>query len=289
LAQLLRIADNRAGYLQLVDYVRKQGRKQASRNGDTLEVDDMVIQLLDPTKAIPSGVGRRNYSLALAHLEGLQLVAGDTYDDLMVQIAPNTDRFRENDGKFHGAYGRRISGQMPVIVERLKEDPDTRQAVVTLWNPELDALGGKSDHPCTCLFNWRVREGKLLMSTFMRSQDVHWGWPYDVVMFTTLQLTMAAYLGVEPGAYTHHAASFHIYTKDLPALSALQPYNGSDLRVQPLSTRDCVTWADVMKRADSLVYIAQAGDPEDDKDLENGELVVVQAIRKRLVKAQVDA
>lgn len=288
MAQLIRIGDNRGGYLQLVDYVRQQGRQQESRNGDTLEVDDMVIQLLDPTLAIPSGIGRRNYSLALAYLEGLQLVAGDTYDDLMVKVAPNTDKFREEDGRFHGAYGRRIADQMPLIVERLKEDPDTRQAVVTLWDPALDASGGKKDHPCTCLFNWRVREGRLLMSTFMRSQDVHWGWPYDVVMFTTLQLTMAAYLGVEPGAYTHHAASFHIYTKDLPALASLMPFNGADVRVQPLGTADCATWTDVMQRAQAVAAYLPNGDGELEP-FENGELVVISAIQDRLEKLKVDA
>lgn len=282
MAQLLRIDDNRGGYHQLVDFVMERGAKQPSRNGDTLEVNDMVIELADPTRAIPSGVGRKGYSNALAALEGLQLVAGKTYDDLMVQVAPATEQFREDDDLFHGGYGRRIGEQMRPIVERLKSDRATRQAVVTIWDPALDTEDGKRDYPCTCLFNWRVRNGQLLMSTFMRSQDVHWGWPYDVVMFTMLQLTMAAYLGVEAGPYVHHAASFHIYTKDLDAFRPMHPFDGTDTRIGPIDTSDCATWEDVQRRADDLVQTAAKRDDAQLSTPSPYEQWYVDAIRKRL-------
>lgn len=280
MAQILRIEDNRTGYRNLVNFVRTQGKRQASRNGDTLEVTDMVIELSDPTKAIPSGIGRAGYSNALALLEGLQLVAGKTYDDLMVKVAPNTDQFREDDGKFHGGYGRRIGEQMSDTVERLKEDHDTRQAVVTIWDPALDCVNGKKDYPCTIMFNWRIREDKLLMSTFMRSQDCHWGVPYDFPMFTFLQATMASYLGVGLGTYTHHAASFHIYTKDLPALDRLIPYQGEDLRLPKLAVTDCRSWEQVQTRAHALVESAQRG--EELILLQHGERFIYETLRKRI-------
>lgn len=282
MAQLIRIEDNRNGYRTLVDYVRTYGKRQPSRNGDTLEVSDMIIELSDPTKSIPSGIGRTGYSNALAILEGLQLVAGKTYDDLMVQVAPNTDQFREDDGRFHGGYGRRIGEQMVPIVERLKQDHDTRQAVVTIWNPELDTEPGKKDYPCTIMFNWRIRDDKLLMSTFMRSQDVHWGWPYDVVMFTFLQHAMASYLNVGLGPYTHHAASFHIYTKDLEALNRLIPYHGEDLRLPYLALDSCRTWEQVQLRAHALVESATRG--EELIALQHGERFIYDTLRKKLDK-----
>jgi len=281
-AQLIRIDDNRGGYHQLVDYVLERGRKQSSRNGDTLEVNDMIIELANPTKALPVGIGRANYSNALAALEGLQLVAGTTYDDLMVKVAPSTGQFREDDGMFHGGYGRRIGEQMNIITERLAKDHDTRQAVVTIWNPKFDSVGGKKDHPCTCLFNWRIRDGKLLMSTFMRSQDVHWGWPYDVVMFCTLQLTMAKYLGVECGPYTHHAASFHIYTKDVPQLRVLTPWNGEDVLIGPVGNGTAESWSDVQLDARALIEAAVADDELE--DMSNDERWYYDVLQRRLAK-----
>lgn len=285
MASLIRIENCRGGYRDLVDYVMTRGVPQRSRNGDTLEVTDMLIELAYPDKSIPCGINRKGYSHALAALEGLQLVAGETYDDLMVKIAPNTEQFREDDQMFHGGYGRRIGEQMEVIVERLQKDPDTRQAVVTLWNPGLDLEPGKKDYPCTCLFNWRVREGKLLMSTFMRSQDVHWGWPYDVVMFTTLHLTMASFLGVEPGPYTHHAASFHIYTKDTPALRTLQPWNGEDLRLGPINTEGCETWHEVMEQARTIVHGAIDDTAIAELGLTNAERWYFESMQKKLRSA----
>jgi thymidylate synthase len=280
LSQLIRIEDNRSGYRNLVNFVLMHGIRQPSRNGNTLEVSDMVVELADPTKSLPSGIGRRGYSNALAALEGLQLVAGQTYDDLMVKIAPNTEQFREDDGKFHGGYGRRIGEQMQAIVERLRDDHDTRQAVVTIWDPALDTEPGKRDYPCTVTFNWRIRDNKLLMTTFMRSQDIHWGWPYDVVMFSCLQLAMASYLGVGVGTYTHHSASFHAYEKDVQALKSTTPYNGEDLRLPVISTDDCDTWEKVQNRARLIVASAEAN--EELATLKYGERWYYDVIRKRL-------
>lgn len=285
MAQLIRLDDCRGGYLQLVDYVLSRGVRQPSRNGDTLEVTDMVVELADPTKALPCGIGRKGYSNALAALEGLQLVAGRTYDDLMVKVAPNTEQFREENDMFHGGYGRRIGDQMSVIVERLKADPDTRQAVVTIWDPTLDASGGKRDHPCTCLFNWRIRDGRLLMSTFMRSQDLHWGVPYDFVMFCTLHLTVASHLGVEAGAYTHHSASFHAYTKDLAALRSLSPWDGVDTRIGPVDGARCETWTQVQERAQRVVACAADRCWPPDLTLTGAEQWYYDAIKERVSRA----
>lgn len=259
---MIRIEDNRNGYRNLVDFVLTRGKHQSSRNGDTIEVSDMIIELSDPSKAIPSGIGRKGYSNALAAIEGLQLVAGQTYDDLLVKIAPNTDQFREDDGKFHGGYGRRIGDQMGTIVDRLASDHDTRQAVITIWDPALDMVNGKKDYPCNCMINFRIRQGALLVTVTQRSADIHWGWPYDSVMFAILQLSVANYLGVRPGTYVHQIASLHAYTRDLAALKSLTPYDGEDLRLAGVEVGRTTSWKDVQKRAQSIVEAARIGDGE---------------------------
>ncbi len=245
MAELLKIADNRDGYIDVIDYVRRMGRKQPSRNGDTLEVDDLIIELADPSKAIPCGIGRKGFNSALGPMEALQLIGGFVDPLALVKIAPNMERFMEEEEwgvpkNFHGGYGQRTGWQLPVALDRLLDEDqrDSRQCVVTFWDPKLDVAGGKKDHPCTIAANFRIRDEKLLMSTFMRSNDAHWGWPYDAIAFTGLQLSVAAWLDLEPGPYTHHAASFHIYTKDLEALETLTPWDGTDERVAPFISPD---------------------------------------------------
>lgn len=211
MAHLIKIKDNHVGYVDIVKYLMENGTKQNSRNGNTIELEDVVIEVENPTLTALDGV-RPFYGPEIGLVEGLQLVAGISDSALTAQIQPNFRNYMEDDtGKFWGAYGPRVIDQLPIIVERLREDPDTRQAVITLWDPEFDAKGGKKDHPCTSLFNFRIRDGKLNMSTYMRSNDAIWGWPFDLIQFSMLMQSVAHALKVEVGTYTHHVGSFHIY------------------------------------------------------------------------------
>jgi len=49
----------------------------------------------------------------------------------------------------------------------------------------------------------------------MRSNDVVWGLPYDVFLFTMLQEMLAQTLDLELGSYIHVAGSFHLYERHL--------------------------------------------------------------------------
>lgn len=209
MAEVVKIENGRSGYLEIVGTLLSKGEEVPSRNGKTIEVRDMVIELADPFDAVPTGV-RPGMNIAIGAVEALQLVGGFSDISLTCEIQPNFRNFLDGT-KFYGAYGLRTRDQLPVIVDRLNGDLDTRQAIVTLWDPELDTKPGKKDYPCTTAFSFLVRDGKLNMSTFMRSNDAWWGWPYDVWQFATLQMTIARVIGVDVGTYTHHAASFHLY------------------------------------------------------------------------------
>lgn len=211
MAHLIHIQDNLHGYRDIISYLMKHGIEQDSRNGKTVELEDLVITVQNPTITAANEV-RPYYSPEIGLVEGLQLVSGVSDSALTAQIQPNFRNYMEDDtGKFWGAYGPRVVNQLPIIIERLRDDPDTRQAVITLWDPEFDAHGGKKDHPCTSLFNFRIRDGKLNMSTFMRSNDAIHGWPFDLIQFSMLMQSMAHELGVGVGTYSHHVGSFHIY------------------------------------------------------------------------------
>ena len=211
MAELVRVSNNHDGYLEVINTLFEKGVKQESRNGTTLEVQDLMIEVANPLEMAPNGV-RPGYAVSIGWVEGLQLIAGITDSALTTQVQPNFRAFMEHeDARFWGAYGPRLRDQLPIIVGRLAADPDTRQAVTTLWDPKYDAAGGKKDHPCTTAFVFQIRDGKLNMSTLMRSNDLYWGWPYDSQQFAMLQLTMAGALRVPVGTYTHHAVSAHLY------------------------------------------------------------------------------
>jgi thymidylate synthase len=131
-----------------------------------------------------------------------------------------------DEGLLHGAYGprmRRWGGhvdQLAEVIRILRHDPDSRRAVIQLYDPARDAAG-HSDVPCTLGFRFQLRQGRLHMSTTMRSQDVWVGFPYDLFFATVLHELMAGWVGAELGTYHHYVDSLHLYESDMAAAADL--------------------------------------------------------------------
>lgn len=207
---VINIPDAVNGYVDLVQHVLKHGKEAAPRGMKTREIEDAVIRIDDVHNTLPLGVGRGTVA-GIGAVEACQLLAGVSMPKLVMEIGPQFKNYTEDNGLFHGAYGLRTVDQYGPIIERLKNDPDSRQAVVTIWDPKLDLLPSKRDYPCTILHQFRIRDNKLNMSVYMRSNDVWLGAAYDFFQFTRVQIAMASVLGIKPGKYTHHVGSLHIY------------------------------------------------------------------------------
>lgn len=202
-------------YPQVVEAVLRRGRLRSARGLATLDVGMMVITLDSPANALLAGL-RPNYSTRVAAAEAIQLIGGFHEPRLMLDASPKFASYVEPHGKFHGAYGVRIDSQVAAAIRKLVNDPDTRQAVITLWDPMLDNQSEKKDYPCTVAlrFELEIERGLLNMDVLMRSNDVWLGLPYDLFQFTQLQHTVARALRVAPGQYRHTAWSMHAYDHD---------------------------------------------------------------------------
>jgi len=217
---IIDIQDGVNGYVDLVKHVLNNGVEVAPRGMKTLEIEDAVIRIADVFNTLPLGVGRGTVA-GIGAVEACQLIGGVSEPSLVIAIGPQFKNYTEDNGLFHGAYGLRTKGQYNEIISRLKDDPDSRQGVVTIWNPELDLLAKKRDYPCTILHQFRIRDNKLNMSVYMRSNDVWLGAAYDFFQFTRVQIAMASVLGIEPGKYTHHVGSLHIYEQHYQSATKL--------------------------------------------------------------------
>ena len=115
-----------------------------------------------------------------------------------------------------GGYGPRLFdweglNQLDNVVEILKKNPDSRKAVIQLFDAH-DITEDHKDIPCTCtIAALDSGEAKLHMITYMRSNDAFVGLPHDVFCFTMLQELMARSLGYELGQYKHMVGSLHLY------------------------------------------------------------------------------
>ena len=209
-------------YGAVLDQVARGGYQVRPRGIPTRELRNVILRLRDPRRSMTGTDIRPGYWPAIGIAEGLQLIGCTSMPDLMVKISPGFAKFREDDGRFHGAYGPRLGyhGQMDEVVQLLLKDPDTRQGVVSIWRPGRDVNSVFKDVPCTIDLVFAIRDGLLILDTHMRSNDVWLGLPYDLMQFTMLQTTVANVLGRTAGAYTHYVNSLHIYERDLEKAGA---------------------------------------------------------------------
>ena len=124
-----------------------------------------------------------------------------------------------HNGKMAYTYNELIwnNDQVTKVINRLKEDPDSRQLCVSLWSPERDPdlLGGVSRVPCSLGYCFQVRDGQLNLHYVMRSCDFATHFRNDVYLAIKFLEWVAAQTGYPVGSFTHTIFSLHVYNKDV--------------------------------------------------------------------------
>lgn len=217
---VLDIENGITGYRQLVKFVRDRGERRNPRGIPTRDVGPVAVVMHDINWSLPLHIGRKvNKKIGAA--EAVQLIGAFSDPALLDYASPNFKQFAEPDGRYWGAYGRRIKDQLSHVVHKLRLDVDTRQAIITLWDPFMDNQAGKKDYPCTVMLHFALIDARLEMVVTMRSQDVWWGTPYDWFQFTQLQHTVAQLLSVQTGLYRHITLSTHLYERNVSEVDQL--------------------------------------------------------------------
>ncbi|UQU66830.1 thymidylate synthase [Couchioplanes caeruleus] len=204
--------------------VLAQGHRAAPRGMATTEVLGAHLRLTEPRRRFIHVPPVRVLNPAFAVAEALWILSGSdepwifTYNRALERYA--------DDGRLQGAYGPRMRrwhdelDQVDHVRRLLARDPDSRQAVIQLYDPQRDTRGHR-DVPCTLNYRFFLRHGRLEMHTTMRSNDVWLGLPYDLYTATMLQELMAGWLGVQVGTYHHHVDSLHLYAQHDRAAAAV--------------------------------------------------------------------
>lgn len=244
--------DPRFALYDLSRRIMDTGDSVAPRGIPTREWRHVTLQFRDVYTCLPIGMGR-NFNPKLAAVEALSLIGGFAHSEMLTAASPNFNSF--TGGSPTGAYGPRLARQLPVIVDMLRQDPDTRQAVAMIWSPETDLFAEHGDRPCTTEVHFMIRDGLLLTTTYMRSQDIYLGFTYDAPMFVMLHLTIANVLGVAAGPWTHNVHSLHAYERDYDKIARLSnPPLPSSEAITRLYGLDGPSWHEVAARARELAY-----------------------------------
>lgn len=154
--------------------------------------------------------------------------------------------FSDDGVTLAGAYGPKIMTQLPYVFKTLKEDPSSRQAVLTIWQTSPPK---SKDIPCTVAAQFLRRGGQLHSIWTMRSSDAWLGLKYDVFCFSMVQNYLAGMLDMEPGFLQVNLGSSHIYSEHWgPALEFMgtADYVDSPLLTHPIPSliTACLVGAD---------------------------------------------
>ena len=215
----VRISSDTIDGLWEVWYDRLTAQKlgDGSRDGEIRgEVINAISILDDPTRNILKSK-IRNLPMRYAIGEMLWYMSGSNSLKEIQKYTDGWDRMSDDGETVNSNYGYCIKhkfgfDQWEFVRNELEENPNSRRAVIHI--KEASDKESK-DVNCTVCLQFFIRDNKLHLTTYMRSNDLWMGFPYDVFQFTNMQILMSMELGRNIGTYTHIAGSLHLYERDV--------------------------------------------------------------------------
>lgn len=184
------------------------GNRVGPRGKMTVEFTGATLHVNFGNNCILANRGRDlNYRFMVAEM--LWIMFGRSDVGVLTQYNRNMVRFSDDGIKLYGAYGPRIRDQYSRVVNALIKDKETRQAVITIFNPDMSTT--TKDTPCTISMQFLLRKGLLNCIVTMRSSDIWLGFPYDFFTFSMVTQKIARQLNVGIGYLQMQLGSIHLY------------------------------------------------------------------------------
>lgn len=233
-------------YLNLVNNVISYGyRREGTRGGiDTLFLENKVLSfyMIDGFPMVTT----KEVSWKNVLIENLWFLSGekdvsflrhygckfwDPWADKDGNVPSPYGFFWRNFPKYEDNFGGTFSGyvnypvdQVKTALEKLKKNPNTRQAVITSWDP--GNTKNSSLPPCHVMHVLNATkingtdEYALSLHMMQRSCDLALGEPYNIAGYSLLLHIYAKILGMVPNKFNQHIVDAHIYTAGLDGSNA---------------------------------------------------------------------
>lgn len=120
------------------------------------------------------------------------------------------------------SYGQRLFdfegiNQVKNIVAKLRSDPNSKSATITLMNPKDDV----GHVPCIVAIDFKIRRNRLMLTAFFRSQDVGKKMYADVISIGEIGKAISEKVGVKMGSLNILIVSLHAYEVDWDNINKL--------------------------------------------------------------------
>jgi thymidylate synthase len=234
------IAENAPdAYAESYWVIKTHGVPQNSRNGPVLAMPGPTF--LDVHRPLQRVIfdPERNCNPFFHVMETIWMFAGEDHVGFPARFNSTYVNYAEADGSVHGAYGKRWRDyfqpkeigprfrmdQIQVAIAMLKNDPEDRRVVLSMWDATADLGAKKRDLPCNTHIYFRTRkntgpdlrmggcEWVLDMTVCNRSNDLLWGMlGANIVHMTYLQELVAFGAEMDVGKYQVFTNNLHVYT-----------------------------------------------------------------------------
>ena len=197
------------------EYVHDQILQNGVTFGDTKALFNVGFYMTDPKdrKIINR---ERKWNEAYAEAEWQWYLSGDPsvsqLGELFGSIPPIWLQMADGKGQVNSNYGYQWerNSQLEMVIEMLRQNPDTRQACVSIYDGK-EISDYAFDTPCTWAVQFTIVNNRLDMCVTMRSNDLWYGFCNDQYQFSKLQETVSERLEIETGVYYHFAHNMHLY------------------------------------------------------------------------------
>ncbi|MAG57393.1 MAG: thymidylate synthase [Planctomycetes bacterium] len=234
-------------YLDLMRYVRDHGVEKADRTGTgTRSVFGWQMRF-DLQDGFPAVTTKKLHFRSIIH-ELLWFLQGSTNITYLRENKVRIwDEWADESGELGPVYGSqwrswpapdgRHIDQIAGVVQRIKNDPDSRRLIVSAWNvAEVDAMALP---PCHTMFQFHVAGGRLSCQLYQRSADIFLGVPFNIASYALLTAMIAQVTGLLPGTFVHTLGDAHLYLNHLEQVEtqlARDPHPLPELRLDPAVT-----------------------------------------------------
>lgn len=218
--------------------VTQYGARRESRVGSVLSVDEPVsVEYECPTERVIFWKDR-DANPFFHFFESLWMLAGRDDVRFVAKFNKRMEEFSDDGETLRGAYGHRWRAhwnydQFELLISILKNYPNTRRAVLQMWDPDYDQQPDESVKDVCCnlsiLFRRNFIGQQLDMTVYCRSSDIVWGmFGANAVHFSMLQEYIAAMVGIRVGRFTHVTNDFHAYLDTIRPVMHLAGVNSMD-------------------------------------------------------------
>jgi len=222
--------------LGLTGLVLRNGKTvNIGRTGNIKEVINVNYIITNPQRRILNTDGFKQYRLwaqseVMTEMLGINppLMEYYTKDP---NIKSFMQSFHRGDNRHNYIYGERWHNNQAFqrIIERLKKDRYSRQAVMNIYDSSVDLDNSEWNIPCTITHQFLIRPDpdyaydRMHMIVYLRSNDLFTGWKYDMFLNCFLLEAFAGFMNCDLGNLYVNTGSLHVYEKDIVALE--QWYN----------------------------------------------------------------